>query len=253
MCRALARLVLARLALAHLVLARLVLARLVLARLVLARLVLARLVLARLVLALLILLGLSPPSNASGASGTPAAATTQWSWPLAGTPSVIRGFDLPTEPWLAGHRGVDLLSSPGAPVRAAGAGQVTFAGWVGGLPVVAVTHPDGRRTTYQPVIPSVARGAPVPRGAILGRISAGGSHCLPQACLHWGLREADGTYVDPLSVLGVDQQVRLLPVWTASGSPPSTVRVRALGASKGISARIGALNRARASPWLRLG
>ena len=147
----------------------------------------------------------SGPSSAVAAAG-------QWSWPLAGSPAVVRGFAPPPEPWLAGHRGVDLLASPGEPVLAAGAGRVTFAGWVGGLPVVTVTHLDGRRTTYEPVLAAVARGQEVARGAILGRVSTGGSHCLPRACLHWGLRRGS-SYLDPLSLVGGDIEVRLLPLW----------------------------------------
>jgi murein DD-endopeptidase MepM/ murein hydrolase activator NlpD len=189
---------------------------------------------------LALLLFVSPAATAG------AATSAQWSWPLDGTPSVVRGFDLPTEPWLAGHRGVDLRSSPGAPVRAAGSGQVTFAGWVGGLPAVSVTHPGGLRTTYQPVLAAVARGATVTRGALLGRVSAGGSHCLPEACLHWGLRATDGSYLDPLSLLGTEQQVRLLPAWSDPASLPA---VPASTARPSWSpARLGALNRARASP-----
>jgi murein DD-endopeptidase MepM/ murein hydrolase activator NlpD len=217
-------------------------------------------VLALLVAQLLLLL-FPPPGRAPAASMAPVTSVTSvtsvasvaadpvaWSWPLAGTPPVLRGFELPSEPWLAGHRGVDLLASPGAPVRAAGAGTVTFAGWVGGLPIVSVTHVDGRRTTYQPVLAAVARGAPVGRGAILGRISAGGSHCLPQACLHWGLRTAGGTYLDPLSLLGVNRQVRLLPVWSGPGWS-AAASVPDSGPPSSLAARLGALNRARASPW----
>ena len=76
---------------------------------------------------------------------------------------------------------------------------MTFAGWVGGIPTVTVTHAAGLRTTYQPVLAEVTRGQAVARGAILGRVSAGGSHCPPLACLHWGLRRARA-YLDPLSL-----------------------------------------------------
>ena len=178
----------------------------------------------------------------ASASGS-AAAERLWSWPLDGAPTVVRGFELPTEPWLAGHRGVDLRASPGQPVRSAGDGTVTFAGWVGGQPVVAVTHPDGLRTTYQPVLAAVTRGQAVVRGTILGRVSAGGSHCLPLACLHWGLLRAS-TYLDPLSLVVADIQVRLLPVWSNATWPawpgwPAWPD----------AARSGALNRARAAAW----
>jgi murein DD-endopeptidase MepM/ murein hydrolase activator NlpD len=49
----------------------------------------------------------------------------------------------------------------------------------------------------------------VSAGSILGRLEAG-SHCGTRSCLHWGLLEAE-TYRDPLSLVGTDGQVRLLP------------------------------------------
>jgi murein DD-endopeptidase MepM/ murein hydrolase activator NlpD len=178
---------------------------------------------------------------ASVAHASVSATDQQWSWPLAGSPTIVHGFEPPPEPWRVGHRGVDLLASPGEPVLAAGAGRVTFAGWVGGVPAVAVTHPDGKRTTYQPVLPTVLRGQEVARGAILGRVSTAGSHCLPQACLHWGLALGD-SYLDPLSLLGAAIEVRLLPLWSAQ---PTAIDARS--PARADLARRGALNRARAT------
>jgi murein DD-endopeptidase MepM/ murein hydrolase activator NlpD len=178
------------------------------------------------------------PAAATVATG---AAATQWAWPLAGSPTVVRGFEPPPEPWLAGHRGVDLLASPGDPVFAAGGGRVTFAGRVGGMPAVSVTHPDGRRTTYEPVLAAVVRGTEVARGAILGRVSAGGSHCLPRACLHWGLR-LGSSYLDPLSLVGAGVEVRLLPLWSTH---PTAIDTRTPAWAD--LARLGALNKARAT------
>jgi murein DD-endopeptidase MepM/ murein hydrolase activator NlpD len=175
------------------------------------------------VLALVVVLAIAPVARASARATDP-----QWSWPLAGSPTIVRGFEPPPEPWVAGHRGVDLLAAPGEPVLAAGAGRVTFAGWVGGIPAVTVLHPDGRRTTYQPVLATVVRGHQVARGAILGLVSAGGSHCLPRACLHWGLR-LGSSYLDPLSLVGRDIEVRLLPLWSAL--PASALPASALPAS----------------------
>jgi murein DD-endopeptidase MepM/ murein hydrolase activator NlpD len=125
---------------------------------------------------------------------------------------VVRPFQPPPAPWLAGHRGVDLSGSAGSPVLAAGDGVVAFAGWVAGVPAVSVDHPGGLRTTYEPVVATVRRGADVRRGEVLGTLASAPSHCAPAACLHWGLRRGD-SYLDPLSLLGVDLRVRLLPVW----------------------------------------
>lgn len=151
-----------------------------------------------------------PPATAEG----PAAR-----WPLSPTPTVVQGFDPPTSPWGAGHRGVDLLGSPGQAVLAAAAGTVRFAGMLAGRPVVVVDH-GGERTTYEPVRPAagIVVGARVGAGAVLGDLEVVGSHCPPRACLHWGLiRDVDDVYLDPLQMLGAGP-VRLLP-WDAAATP----------------------------------
>jgi hypothetical protein len=76
-------------------------------------------------------------------------------WPVD-PPQVVRRFDPPPQPWLAGHRGVDLAAPPGSIVRAAGAGTIAFAGRIAGRGVVSVAHSNGLRTTYEPAIPAVS-------------------------------------------------------------------------------------------------
>jgi murein DD-endopeptidase MepM/ murein hydrolase activator NlpD len=152
-------------------------------------------------LGLFLLLGL--------AAAVPVAAADGWTWPLPG-PDVVRGFEPPAQPWLPGHRGVDLAGKPGEPVRAAGTGTVSYAGSVAGLPVVSIEHAGGLVTTYEPVRSQLHRGQPVATGAVIGRLVRAGSHCLPQACLHWGLRRGSD-YLDPLTLVGA-AAVRLLPV-----------------------------------------
>jgi Membrane proteins related to metalloendopeptidases len=124
---------------------------------------------------------------------------------------VVGAFDPPAEPWLPGHRGVDLAATLGQSVYAAGAGTVSFAGRVGGIGVVSITHPDGLRTTYEPVAGSVHTGDRVAMGTPIGTIDARLAHCPPgpAACLHWGLIRG-GAYLDPLILLGLGQ-VRLYP------------------------------------------
>jgi murein DD-endopeptidase MepM/ murein hydrolase activator NlpD len=134
---------------------------------------------------------------------------SSFGWPLDGTPRVVRRFDPPPSPWLPGHRGVDLAAPVGAPVRAAGAGVVHFAGRVAGRGVVSVAHPNGLRTTYEPVDPTVQTGDHVLAGTQLGLLAAGHAGCPEPACLHWGLRRGS-TYLDPLALLGL-ARVRLLP------------------------------------------
>ncbi len=131
--------------------------------------------------------------------------------PLAGP--VVRGFDPPDQPWLPGHRGVDLLGAVGAEVGAARAGRVVFAGTVAGQGVVVVSHGE-LRTTYLPVRPLVAVGATVSAGQAIGVLRPGHA-CPGGTCLHWGLKRGD-TYLDPLSLLG-ETEVRLLPAQSSSG------------------------------------
>lgn len=151
----------------------------------------------------LVVLGWLVPRTAAAAGG--------WGWPVDGPPRVVRGFDPPSVRWGPGHRGVDLSAQVGAEVRAAGAGRVTFAGPLAGRGVVVVAHRDGTRTTYEPVVPSVAVGDPVATGDVLGRLAATPGHCLPAACVHWGLLRGR-VYLDPLALVRVPR-ARLLPIW----------------------------------------
>jgi murein DD-endopeptidase MepM/ murein hydrolase activator NlpD len=150
---------------------------------------------------------LAPPPRPvpSAAWGQPGG----WIWPVRPA-EVVHAFDRPAEPWLSGHRGVDLAARPGQPVRSAGAGRVLFAGSVGGVPVVTVEHADGLRTTYQPVEATVTEGEPVRTGERIGQLTGDSGHCTPESCLHWGLLRGED-YLDPL-LLVLPATVRLLPL-----------------------------------------
>jgi murein DD-endopeptidase MepM/ murein hydrolase activator NlpD len=148
----------------------------------------------------------------------------RWVPPVAGVdPHVVRGFEPPERRWLPGHRGVDLAASAGSTVRAAGAGVVTHAGAVAGRGVVVVSHGD-LRTTYEPVAAAVSTGGRVDAGQAIGTLAAVGSHCAPQACLHWGLLHGD-TYRDPLGLLR-GHAVRLLPLGSDAVHPQPAVDVQ---------------------------
>jgi murein DD-endopeptidase MepM/ murein hydrolase activator NlpD len=86
---------------------------------------------------------------------------------------------------------------------------VVFAGMIAGRPVVSLGHAGGLRTTYEPVMPSVAAGQSVARGSPIGILRAGHPGCPEAACLHWGLRRGE-TYLDPLLLLR-PPHIRLLP------------------------------------------
>jgi murein DD-endopeptidase MepM/ murein hydrolase activator NlpD len=173
------------------------------------------------------------------------APATDWTWPLDDSaPTVVQGFDPADEPWLPGHRGVDLMGAAGDVVRAAGAGTVSYAGLLAGVGVVTVSH-GVARTTYQPVQPSVAVGQRVEIGEPIGVLTITGSHCRPSACLHWGLIQG-ADYLDPLRLVSTDAPPRLLPLGTealrpadgrslGSRTPPHIAGRVAVGALAGIA------------------
>lgn len=123
---------------------------------------------------------------------------------------VVRGFQPPPTPYSAGHRGVDLATAPGAAVRAAADGRVSFAAQVAGRGVVVIAHPDGVSTEYEPVRPVVRAGAAVARGQPIGHVHGTHGSFPADRCLHWGARRA-GAYFDPLTLLRPLGPVRLLP------------------------------------------
>ncbi|HEX2177142.1 MAG TPA: NlpC/P60 family protein [Nocardioidaceae bacterium] len=160
----------------------------------------------------------------------PAHGDAGWTWPLQPTPRVVRPFDPPSEAWSAGHRGVDLLGSPGQPVLAPGTGRVVFAADLAGRGVVVV-ETDGLRATFEPVTPALAVGDRVVAGQVLGHLQPTRSHCLPAACLHWGVKHGEDLYVDPLSLVGGGDIV-LLPFL----APPTPTRsVAAWSAPTGVA------------------
>ena len=144
-------------------------------------------------------------------------------WPLSPRPQVVGGFDPPSTPWGAGHRGVDLLGHPGQPVHTSLGGTVTFAAPLAGRGVVVVDH-GGVRTTYEPVRASVEVGDRIGRGTVVGSLQRAASHCFPWSCLHWGLLRGED-YLNPLTLVGAGP-VRLLPLSgqlgrTPGGAPPT--------------------------------
>ena len=135
-----------------------------------------------------------------------------WAWPVTGP--VIRGFDPPTSPFGAGHRGIDIAVPFGTTILAPEAGTVSFAGRVGGELFVTLDHGGGLSSTYSWLSAAVVRrGDLVARGQPIGATGAGhpGS-VIPH--LHFGVR-LDGEYQDPLAYLeplGVQDLIRLVPL-----------------------------------------
>lgn len=161
-----------------------------------------------------------PPTSAS--SATISAPRPGYQQPAG---DVISPFNPPPKNWLSGHRGVDLAvplvgevqigeeTVLGNLVLAPASGQVTVAGLVFGTPTVTIAHPDGMRSSFQPLIATVARGDWVAAGDVLGYIGEWPAHCA-FPCVHWGVRpfiDNDDIYLDPLILIGAPPIV-LMPL-----------------------------------------
>ena len=136
--------------------------------------------------------------------------------PVSG--EVVRYFDPPAENWLSGHRGIKLAGVEGETVRAPASGVVTFAGSVAGKPVVTILHPDGLKSSFEPVKALVKVDDWVEIGQEIGQISlmpneegpnSSGCPAGNGTCVHWGVRRGD-VYLDPLWLLGLAGPIVLL-------------------------------------------
>jgi murein DD-endopeptidase MepM/ murein hydrolase activator NlpD len=136
---------------------------------------------------------------------------TRYSWPIAGVIKIERSFDVGTSIYGAGHRGLDLATVPEQVVLAAAAGTVSYAGAVAGRGVIVIDHPDGIRTTYEPITPSVALGQAVHLGQPIGVVSGDHGDFPSAMVLHWGARRGD-VYLDPASLLRPLGPVRLVAI-----------------------------------------
>ena len=133
-----------------------------------------------------------------------AAPALAWTWPVTGP--VVQPFVVNGDPYAAGqHRGIDIGAAIGDSVVAPATGTVSFAGRLPryGLTATILT-PDGYAVTLLDLGRlSVARGAVVAEGGMIGEVGpatespAGGPH------VHLGIRVASDPngYVDPLTLL----------------------------------------------------
>ncbi|MFI2752757.1 M23 family metallopeptidase [Cellulomonas sp. P22] len=161
-----------------------------------------------------VVVGAAPDATPlSGAAQTPSSARPQSPGPYAPPVSdgvVVRGFEAPPERWAAGHRGIDLAAQTGQEVLAPADGVVTFAGPVVDRDVLTILHPDGRRSSLEPVTSTLSPGDTVAQGQVVGHLQGTVHHCVRASCVHWGVREGD-VYVDPSGLLPGAAPVVLLP------------------------------------------
>lgn len=133
-------------------------------------------------------------------SSTNAECKTLMGWPLQQT-KIVGQYDAPDQPWLPGHRGVDLLTSPQNAILAPADGSIAFSGVVAGKSVVTIRH-DGSlsnlTSTFEPAVAEKKTGTHVSKGERFAHVEGNSDHCADQ-CLHWGLKAADHSYADPTS------------------------------------------------------
>jgi hypothetical protein len=151
------------------------------------------LVLVPLGLALLALLVPRPPAGG-------AALHERWRWPVRG--DVVGAFRYaPRHPFAAGgRRGVDIAAAPGAVVRSACAGRITYAGPVPGRGLGVTVRCGALVATHLGLGRlAVRRGARLRPGGRLGAVGSAGR-------LRLGARRAAERfgYVDPLRLLAPD-------------------------------------------------
>jgi murein DD-endopeptidase MepM/ murein hydrolase activator NlpD len=133
------------------------------------------------------------------ASATPAIVPPSGSgllgWPVSGP--VVSGFGMR---WGRMHEGIDITCATGTPVRAAAAGTVIYAGWLGGYGnLVVVDHGNGLSTAYahnSSFASSVGQG--VAAGEVVAYAGSTGDSSGPH--VHFEVR-VGGSAVDPLGYL----------------------------------------------------
>ena len=136
--------------------------------------------------------------QSSAPSGGPVDSTVSSSgmiWPISGTVTSNFGWR-----WGRMHEGIDIAAPSGAPIVAAGAGNIVVAGWMGGYGLmVVIDHGGGLATAYAHMSAlGVGAGQSVAQGQTIGYIGCTGSCTGPHT--HFEVR-ANGSPVDPLGYL----------------------------------------------------
>ena len=123
-------------------------------------------------------------------------------WPIRGI--ITSGFGMRDNPFDHSvqefHEGIDIDGTYGAPIRAAGYGVVTMAGYQGAWGnVVLISHGFGYVSKYaHNASLLVKKGDKVEKGQIIARLGSTGR--ATGAHLHFGIAK-NGEWIDPLTVL----------------------------------------------------
>jgi murein DD-endopeptidase MepM/ murein hydrolase activator NlpD len=133
-----------------------------------------------------------PSYSSSSADGTVSASGLVW--PVSGP--VVSGYGWR---WGRMHEGIDIAAGYGTPIRASAAGNVIYAGWMGGYGnLIIIDHGGGLATAYAHQSSFVVGGGSVSQGQTIGYVGCTG-HCFGPH-LHFEVR-ANGGAVDPLGYL----------------------------------------------------
>ncbi|MDQ0725584.1 murein hydrolase activator EnvC [Microbacterium sp. W4I20] len=158
-----------------------------------------------LIVLVLVLLSVSIGRSASAADSD---AEGTWLWPLDGARRIAEPFRAPAHEYGAGHRGVDLVASPAAVVRAPADGVVAFRGTVVDRALLTIEHEGGFVSTFEPVTSTLDPGDAVSAGDEIGVLAVGGHAAA--GTLHVGVR-LEGDYINPMLMFGSVPRSVLLP------------------------------------------
>jgi len=133
--------------------------------------------------------------DGAGSTGSGQASAAGFIWPCDGV--VVSGFGLR---WGRMHEGIDIGCAYGTPNRAAAAGTVIYAGWLGGYGnLVVIDHGNGLSTAYAHASSIlVGVGQSVSQGETVSLVGSTGNSSGPH--LHFEVR-VNGQAVDPLLYL----------------------------------------------------
>jgi murein DD-endopeptidase MepM/ murein hydrolase activator NlpD len=132
--------------------------------------------------------------ESSGGSSGGGSSSSGFIWPVNGV--VTSGFGWR---WGRMHEGIDIAAPTGTSIRAAAAGTVIYAGYMGGYGnIVVIDHGDGLSTAYAHQSAIYVGSGSVSQGTVIGAVGSTGNSTGPH--LHFEVR-VNGSAVDPMGYL----------------------------------------------------
>jgi murein DD-endopeptidase MepM/ murein hydrolase activator NlpD len=120
----------------------------------------------------------------------------QWVLPLSSY-KLSSGYGAPGVLWANDHTGQDFAAPMGAPIRAIGAGEITYAGYDGAYGnKIVIRHEDGTETWYCHMSAFEYTGGYVRPGTTIGYVGSTGNSTGPH--LHLEVHPGGGDAIDPL-------------------------------------------------------